>query len=257
MEYLAMCSCGKDSLAMVLKLIETNAPLDEVVFYDTGMEFDAIYNNWNKLCLFLQQQGIKATVLKPPVPFEEKAFNILVHKRKGGTQYGYSWCGGKCRWGTTDKIRFMDKYCEKKQAIVYIGIASDELKRIKSKRKQYKKLPLVEWGMTEQECLAYCRENGWNWDEDGVDLYEILNRVSCWCCRNKNKKELRNIYRFLPKYWEKLKEFQSKTSFPMKKYYKNHVEYGTVFELEQVFKKDEEIKALGVQVPELMEKQGE
>lgn len=100
-----MCSCGKDSLAMVLKLIETNAPLDEVVFYNTGMEFDAIYNNWNKLALFLQQQGIKATVLKPSVPFEEKAFNILVHKRKGGTQCGYSWCGGKCRWGTYDKVR--------------------------------------------------------------------------------------------------------------------------------------------------------
>lgn len=104
--------------------------------------------------------------------------------------------------------------------------------------------------MTEQECLAYCRKNGWNWDEDGIDLYEILDRVSCWCCRNKNKKELRNIYRFLPKYWEKLKEFQSKTSLPMKKYYKNHVKYGSVFELEQVFKKDEENKGVKMKIKE-------
>ena len=30
MRYIACCSCGKDSLAMVLKLIEQNKPLTEV-----------------------------------------------------------------------------------------------------------------------------------------------------------------------------------------------------------------------------------
>lgn len=44
MKYIASCSFGKDSLAMVLMLIERGLPLDEVVFYDTGMEFQAIYD---------------------------------------------------------------------------------------------------------------------------------------------------------------------------------------------------------------------
>ena len=48
-KYIASCSFGKDSLAMVLLLIKKNYPLDEVVFYDTGMEFDAIYKNEKKL----------------------------------------------------------------------------------------------------------------------------------------------------------------------------------------------------------------
>lgn len=235
MKHIAMCSCGKDSLAMVLKLIETGLPLDEVVFYDTGMEFDAIYRIWNQLLILLKSKNIKATVLKPSIPFEEKAFDILVKERGGGTHRGYSWCGGRCRWGTTEKLKAMDKYCENEQAIVYIGIAADETKRIGKPRKPYKKLPLAEWGMTEQDCLEYCRNNGWNWEEYGVDLYDILDRVSCWCCSNKNKKELRNIYKFLPKYWKKLKEFQSKTSRPMKKYRKNGKEYGSVFELEKIF----------------------
>ena len=30
---------------MVLRLLEENKPLDEVVFFDTGMEFDSIYHN--------------------------------------------------------------------------------------------------------------------------------------------------------------------------------------------------------------------
>lgn len=39
----ASVSFGKDSLAMLFMLIEKGYPLDEVVFYDTGMEFQAIY----------------------------------------------------------------------------------------------------------------------------------------------------------------------------------------------------------------------
>ena len=44
MKYYASVSFGKDSLAMLFMLIEKGYQLDEVVFYDTGMEFQAIYN---------------------------------------------------------------------------------------------------------------------------------------------------------------------------------------------------------------------
>lgn len=37
MRYIASCSCGKDSLAMVYKITEQQLPLDEIVFYDTGI----------------------------------------------------------------------------------------------------------------------------------------------------------------------------------------------------------------------------
>ncbi len=51
--YIASCSCGKDSVAMVLTLIEKEYPLDCVVFLDTGKEFQAIYQHlpeyWQKL----------------------------------------------------------------------------------------------------------------------------------------------------------------------------------------------------------------
>ena len=44
MKYYASVSFGKDSLAMLFMLIDKGYQLDEVVFYDTGMEFQAIYN---------------------------------------------------------------------------------------------------------------------------------------------------------------------------------------------------------------------
>ncbi len=68
MKYIASCSFGKDSLAMVLLLIEKGYPLDEVIFYDTEMEFQAIYNNRDKLSKILEEKKIKFTVLKDVLP---------------------------------------------------------------------------------------------------------------------------------------------------------------------------------------------
>lgn len=91
-------------------------------------------------------------------------------------------------------------------------------------------LPLVDWGMTEEDCLKYCYEKGFYWEENGFRLYDVLDRVSCWCCANKNLKELRNYKMKLPEYWEKLKEFQRKTEIPFKKI--------GVFELEKRFESE-------------------
>ena len=55
MYHIASCSFGKDSLAMILRLIEENKPLDEVVFYDTGMEFEAIYKVRDKILPLLAE----------------------------------------------------------------------------------------------------------------------------------------------------------------------------------------------------------
>lgn len=72
--YIASVSFGKDSLAMLLKLLELHYPLDEVVFYDTGMEFQAIYNIRERVKCLLKEQNIKFTELKPQCEFCYKMF---------------------------------------------------------------------------------------------------------------------------------------------------------------------------------------
>lgn len=234
--YIASCSCGKDSLAMVLRLIEEHKPLDEIIFYDTGMEFLAIYKNWLELQRYAKACGIKCTKLIPRCPFEYKMFKKPVNEGKPNEHFGYSWCGGRCRWGTTEKLISLDRYCEKKNAYCYVGIAADETKRLAKERKEYKIFPLNEWEMSEADCLNFCRQRNVRWEEYSeqsstgfVDLYDILDRVSCWCCGNKNLWELRNIWFYLPKYWDELKRLQSLTDRPF-----NHK--GTIFELEQLFR---------------------
>lgn len=232
-KYIASVSFGKDSLAMLLKLIELNYPLNEVVFYDTGMEFDCIYKIRDKIVPILLENNIKYTELKPKESFKYTMFEKPVKKRNGTTGKGYSWCGGRCRWGTTEKLKAIEKYC--KGHYEYVGIAYDECSRLNKERKGNKIFPLAELNMTEKDCLQYCYDKGFNWIEDGIELYSILDRVSCWCCANKNLKELKNYYKHLPKYWNKLKELQSKTERPMK--YNKY----TVYDLEERFLKESDV----------------
>lgn len=230
-KYIASVSFGKDSLAMLLRLIEENFPLDEVVFYDTGMEFQCIYNIRDKIIPLLKEHNVKFVELKPKEPFEYTMFDKPVKKRNGQISKGYSWCGGRCRWGTTEKLKAIEKYA--KDCYEYVGIATDEPLRLNKERKGNKLFPLAEWNMTEKDCLKYCYDKGFNWLEDGIELYSILDRVSCWCCCNKNLKELKNYYKYLPKYWNKLKDMQAKLDRPMK--YNKY----TVFDLEERFKEEE------------------
>lgn len=221
-------SFGKDSLCMVLKLIELGKPVDIVVYYDTGVEFEAIYHIKEQIKPYLYSKGIEYIELKPDYDFFWKMFDKPVHG-KNGFHHGYSWCGGPCRWGTTDKLESIKKLLKLYGAYDYVGIAADEAHRIPLNPSKAKLYPLVEWGMTERDCLEYCYGRGFTWQEGSVRLYDILSRVSCWCCANKNLKELKNIYLHLPEYWEKLKYIQSRTSRPMKGPGKS------VYDLEQRF----------------------
>lgn len=229
---------------MVLRLIEENKPLDEVVFYDTGMEFQAIYNIRDKMKPVFQKHGIKYTEIKPQMPFLVEMLAYEHRKRTNDWQYGMGWCGGACRWGTRQKLDKIAKYC--KDAHQYIGVAYDEPHRVE-RLTGNKSAPLAEWHMTEADCLNYCRKNGINWEENGVDLYDILSRVSCWCCRNKNRQELYNIWKYLPDYWNRLKALQSRIPEPMKPYKnRKYGNYGNLYDLEKVFEQEEKTMQLTI-----------
>lgn len=208
--------------------------MDEVIFYDTGMEFQAIYNIRDTVVRLLKEKGIKYTELKPKFPFEYVMFEKPVKHRNGTISKGYSWCGGRCRWGTTEKNTIIKKYLKENyndDYKEYVGIAYDEPNRIKDDNKKI--YLLYDLKFTEKDCLRYCYSKGYSWEEDGIDLYSILDRVSCWCCANKNLKELRAYYKYLPTYWNKLKELQSKTERP----FRNNKE--SIFDLEERFEKEE------------------
>lgn len=240
MYYIASVSFGKDSLAMLLLILNhpEKYPLNEVVFFDWGMEFQAIYNNRDKIIPLLKSKGIKFTELRYETSFMYNFCERPVEKKSGEQQLGYSWCGGLARWGTSRKESTIKKYYKTidDDIVEYIGIAADEEKRISRAKEKGQILPLVDFNMTEYDALTYCINQGFDWQEDGIELYSVLDRVSCWCCRNKNLNELRRMYKYLPQYWEKLKEMQDKTFLPYKNYQYKGKPCQTIQDLEERFK---------------------
>lgn len=91
----------------------------------------------------------------------------------------------------------------------HIGIAADEQYRLKRKcnRNQNHVYPLVEWGMSEADCLKYCYAHGYDWDS----LYERFKRVSCWCCPLQPLAELRQLYKCYPDLWQQLKDWDKRS----------------------------------------------
>jgi len=108
---IASVSFGKDSLAMLLRLLEEGWPLDEVVFYDTGVEFQAIYDIRDRIKPMLEARGVKFMELHPSYDFMWKMFDKPVNG-PNGPHLGYSWCGGRCRWGTRDKLSIIEKHAK-------------------------------------------------------------------------------------------------------------------------------------------------
>lgn len=170
--YYASISFGKDSLAMLFMLIDKGCPLDEVVFFNSGVEFEALINIRKRVLPLLDQLGIKFTELHPPQPFlwsmQEKPVRKrgtnIIHKK------GYSWCGGTCRWGTSEKLRAIKKYIGNNYD--YVGIAADETHRFNKEKRVNRILPLADWGITEAQALQYCYDRGFFWEKNGLRLYE-------------------------------------------------------------------------------------
>ena len=221
-------SGGKDSTAMLIRMIEEGMKIDEIIFCDTSVEFPEMYEHIRKVESDL---GIKITVLKAEHDFE---YYLLHYEKKRGKNkgtFGYSFPDFKNRWCTQALKKsvikkYMQRYSDYK-VIEYHGIAFDELKRTEKNQEKNVRYPLVEWEMVEKDCLQFCYEKGYTWN----GLYAKFDRLSCWCCPLSRIKELRILYNDYPKLWKKLSDWQLQT------YRKFRSDY-TVQELEKKFKNE-------------------
>ena len=230
--YIVSFSGGKDSTAMLLLLLKKGYPIDEIIMCDTGMEFDDMYKHIEKV---KRSINIPITILKSEKSFEYYMFDHVKTKGKNKGSKGYSWPDFRNRWCTSNlKQKIISQYLREKypkndyEIWEYHGIALDEVQRTQKNNNKNCLYPLVEWQMTEADCLQYCYDNGYDWN----GLYRKLGRVSCWCCPLKSIKELKVLYKEFPEYWEKLKEWDNKT------YRKFRADY-SIEQLEERFKKED------------------
>ena len=212
-------SGGKDSTAMLLGMIERGMRIDCILFCDTGLEFPAMYEHIAKL---EKDTGMPITRVRAEKSFEELMFYAEIKrkpdsaalKKYGPDIRGYGWAGPRMRWCTArlkdePRERFLRKIRKKYDVKEYIGLAADEGYRLERKqnRQPGHVHPLVDWGMTEADCLQYCYDRGYDWN----GLYEQFKRVSCWCCPLQPLPELRQLYHNHRELWEQLKAWDKMT----------------------------------------------
>lgn len=193
-------SGGKDSTAMVLEMLERNEKIHSIVFVDTGFEFPEMYSHIDK---FEKYIGIKIERLSFSTDFETLMVRREIRRGKHKGQKGYGWPKPNARYCTSYKTQALDKYKNSLKPLLFnecVGIAYDEQRRIRQKR-----YPLVEYGLTEKDCLDICYKNGFDYD----GLYTKFNRLSCYLCPLKRISEIETIYREFPNLWRKMRELDS------------------------------------------------
>lgn len=132
-------SGGKDSTAMLLRMIEEKWPIDMILFCDTGLEFPELMDHVKKVEEYI---GMNITVLKNPRGF---MYWATEHERvikstkipglnPGDHAFGYAWPSMFSRWCTKElKTNVIDRFIrdlkKKYEIIQYVGIAADEPER--------------------------------------------------------------------------------------------------------------------------------
>lgn len=168
----------------------------------------------------VEAAGIKFTALHAEHDFE---YYLVEHppKRKETSAFfgrpGLGWPGVFSRWCTKAlKQKSLDDYFrnikERYTVLRHIGIAADEDYRMERGTNQNldHRYPLREWGWAEADALQYCRAKGYDWE----GLYDIFNRVSCWCCPLQSHAELRKLRKHFPDLWTRLLDLDARQCKP-------------------------------------------
>jgi len=205
--YILNFSGGKDSTFLFFYILENKLPLDYVIFCDTGVEYEAIYKHIEVIRIICKKNDIQFIKLQNDLLFFDYIFR---YRRKRGKykefpytfpSYHNRWCTGNLK---IEPIRKWKSAFKNVFFVNYIGYTFDEKNRANKFIRKYSGIkneqflfPLIDKKITEKDCLNFIlREK--IFEKDYRFLYEINNRVSCWCCPFSRKQEILNLFRYFP-----------------------------------------------------------
>lgn len=181
-------SFGKDSTAMLHLMLEKGEPINEVIYFESGWDFPQMETHINKV---EQNTGIRTVRIRNYRYFDELLSLYGWPHPSGG------WCAARKIDNCTKIIRALEGTVE------CIGFTTNEINRSKKPTLQKKKwrvrFPLIEYGFSETDALAYCKSLGYHWD----GLYDVFNRVSCFCCPKAGQKRIDKLKYNFPDLYER------------------------------------------------------
>lgn len=216
-------SGGKDSTAMLLRLLELGEQIDGIYFVDTGFEFPELYQYIKKIEQYI---GREITILKPKKSFESWFYGKITRGKYKGKIRGFPMYINPCYWTREAKIKPLQEL-SKKASVFYVGIAYDEQERMSKKHKNIE-YPLIKWGWKEHDCINYLNKKGlFN------PLYVNFNRLGCYFCPKQSQASLFVLWKNYPDLWEKMKFWEKENLKVCGRYLKEK----PLIEYEKMFKK--------------------
>lgn len=234
MKYIASCSFGKDSLAMIIKIKELGLPLDEVIYCDIRFD-NNISGETPEMAEFIpkaekvlkEKFGIEVKHLTYKKTFKEQFYTVKERGKHIGDNYGFpyvigSWCNSRL------KIEPIKNYLKsiKEPVIQYVGIAYDEPKRYERLNHETHIAPLYDLKITENQAMEICREY-----DLLSPIYETSFRGGCWFCPKQRLSQLKWLYDKHNDLWNILKEMEKDSHNTFRS-------NATLSKLEEKFKKD-------------------
>ena len=226
-------SGGKDSTAMLEMMLEHGESIHSVVYCDMGpWEFPAMHDHIKAV---EQSTGIPIVRVKPRWDPVYQLIEKPVIKKGSKEIYrlGNNWPSFMRRWCTREKMNALHKYLKSiPGAVSCVGLAADETDRLETSEAKSRKItcryPLIEYGIKEAQALQYCYDKGYTWD----GLYQIFDRVSCFCCPLQRLGELRKLRRYFPDLWSRMLDWDSQLDTSWGVGFRG---YQTVHDLERKF----------------------
>ena len=103
MKHIVSFSGGKDSTAMLLRMLEENMPIDKILFCDTGKDFPDMLEHIRKVQNYIvHNYGKEIITLVPSKSFDYYMFEHEKTRGKNKGKKGYGWATIFCRWCTRD-----------------------------------------------------------------------------------------------------------------------------------------------------------
>lgn len=207
-QYIASISYGKDSLMMLEVIKKNKLPLHRIVhaeIYATNNipadlpEMMTFKDRADQL--ILDRYCIKVERIKSKVNYDQYFYKKYTRGKNKGRIYGWpfqkgAWCNSRLKMSVLNQFH-------KKNIIQYIGIAVEEVNRygILSERKIS---PLVEYNISERQAYDWCKNNNLL-----SPIYQNSFRGGCWFCHNQRIKELKNLRRNYPQYWDMMLQWDN------------------------------------------------
>lgn len=221
MAYIASLSYGKDSIAMLEAIRRLDLPLDRIVTVSEWatdtlravlpevVEFENRADEW-----ILHEYRIEVEHVRSPHTFESLFYSPMTrHSIRSGQIRGWPFQRG-CWVNSFLKIEPYRKAIHPED-ISYIGIAANEKPRIEHHSlRENVRMPLVEIGWDEDQCMAYGREIGLL-----SPIYSTFARDGCWFCMNSKVERLRWLRKEHPDLWSMMIRWDADSPCKFKAHY--------------------------------------